>query len=445
VRVRDLVAYNGQDNPPVSYSAAIDDSVCVPHATTTAVPLSIYFIAVPAAGSADGGATTPPGADGVPALYQTTAALVGPFEPQDAAIPPGDMTATTLTVTWLPQGESTIQGYNIYFQDQGIGGTQTGVVADASPGPGIQAYCQTPLPCDGGISDDDGGFDDAGLDDGGYDDASTDGSADGGTTDATVHDAGPTDATLFDAGVADATLSDADAADSNASAGSCDGGRSDAMVQVDAAALLGLSDAALAEMGCIITGTENKNPPPQNNGLCVSGPLSSVFTVDGGTGSLASGTTLEAGTSTLTTVTDGGTDSGDASTTGTTGSTSLNTVVAETAGISNIPWKYLSIYQSGATTASYTVTGLTTGHQYAIGVAAVDSYGNTGPVALGCSTPTAVNDFYSAYTTDGGKAGGGFCSLSAVGSRTGGACVALSLAGLVVLIERRRRRTGRAS
>ena len=184
------------------------------------------------------------------------------------------------------------------------------------------------------------------------------------------------------------------------------------------------------------------------NATCVSGPLQSVFTVDGGLGSVVVGST-EGGTTGVLTLTDAGADasadSGDTGTTSLVGSTPAPGTVPETAGISNISSSYFNTYQAGAGISSYTVTGLTTGHQYAVAVAAVDSYGNVGPVGLGCSTPTAVNDFYSAYMNDGGSAGGGYCSLVALGAPTVGSLFGLGLTGAVVLFARRRRQHGRTS
>jgi hypothetical protein len=123
--------------------------------------------------------------------------------------------------------------------------------------------------------------------------------------------------------------------------------------------------------------------------------------------------------------------------------------VPETAGISVIPSRYLNFYDDEATDSNYTLTGLTTGHQYAITVAAVDSYGNVGPVGnLGCSTPTPVDDFYMAYTDDGGTAGGGYCALTAVGAVGApafGSVFGFGIAGSAVALARRRRRARRKS
>lgn len=50
---------------------------------------------------------------------------------------------------------------------------------------------------------------------------------------------------------------------------------------------------------------------------------------------------------------------------------------------------------------------------YAVGVAAYDSVGNVGKLSsLVCATPLPVDDFYKNYRNAGGRAGGGYCSLS---------------------------------
>ena len=421
LHVRDLVAYIGRSNPPVTYSAAMSSSVCVPSATVAAVPLKIYFMflpTTPVGGSLDGGivpAVAPP--DGISGLYPTTAALVGPFAPQDVSVPIGDITPTTLTVSWEPQSEAIIQGYNIYVQDQGVNGVNTGVVpADASPTTVVDVECHPRLSCDAGASPTkDAGTSDAGS---GADGASADGSDDDATADAQVQPTG------------------------------CDAGFSDAWVGVDAAAFAGQTAIALAAVGCEYTNPVNTKSPVTQSTTCVSGPLQSVFTVDAGLGSVVVGTS-DAGTSTLLTVSDASADasadSGDTGATTPIGTTPAAGTVPETAGISNISSSYFNSYQAGASVSSYTVTGLTTGHQYAVAVAAVDSYGNVGPIGIGCSTPTAVDDFYSAYLNDGGRAGGGYCSLGALGAPTFGSLFGLGLTGAAVLFARRRRQQGRTS
>jgi len=439
IHVRDLVAYIGQDNPPAAYSPTTDSSVCNPHATGGAVQLNIYFIFVPSGGTS----TTASPVDGVSGLYQTVAALVGPFAPQTVTVPNTGITANTLTVYWVPQSESSILGYNIYRQDQGLTGTDNGIKVDASPTLETQVYCHEPVACtipDAGDSTDAGGSNDAG--------GATDGEADAGTT-----DAGHGDATVARDATADATVTrDATLADAGGKSTTCDAGLGDALVPVDGAAYQGMSEAGIAAMGCEYGGSVSaQNPPTGGSGKCISGVLTSLFLDDGGLGSIETVASLDSGT-----IIDEGVDSGfdsgedadlttvtvDASTT----VTSTPGTIPETSGISLIPSQYFTYYSAGPDTTSYTLTGLTTGHQYAIAVAAVDAYGNVGPIGnLGCSTPTPVNDFFMQYTNDGGRAGGGFCSLSAVGAPTYGSVFGFGIAGSAVAFARRRRRTRRAA
>jgi hypothetical protein len=117
-------------------------------------------------------------------------------------------------------------------------------------------------------------------------------------------------------------------------------------------------------------------------------------------------------------------------------------------GISTVPSSYL-VGASGAgltvsdkSVGTYTITGLANGVTYNAVVSAVDAYGNIGPPSVEqCDYPAPVNDFWTDYRNDGGRAGGGFCALEAVG-----ASPVPSLAGVGLLIgagavvRRRRRR-----
>jgi hypothetical protein len=424
----DLISNIGQPNPPTSYDTvhasvlANGTALCQPYATTGAVTLSIYFIFVaPGTGS---GSTAPVPPDGVSGVYSTAAALVGPYAPVDVNVPTDELTPTTLTVNWTPQSEGTIQGYNIYVVDQGPDGGAAGrFVTDAGSTyypPSLlcpQSSCSTETDA-GHDAADAGGDTDAAKD-------ANDAAADA-AHDATVHDAGATST-------------------------SCDGG----LTPVDAGAYTDATAAALLSMGC-------QYKPPQNlqNGVtgtpsCHSNDLVNVFTIDAGLGAAAS--SEEAGTTTTTIIVDAG-DAGDLDA-GDSGSTQIasttNPTTQEVAGISNIA--LTPDYVAGSTVSSYTLTGLKTGDQYAIAVAAVDSYGNVGPLGVApsptngasgyaaCSTPTAVNDFFNAYETDGGRAGGGYCSVNAVGApETWGASLfGLSVAAAAVARVRRSRRRSR--
>jgi hypothetical protein len=99
------------------------------------------------------------------------------------------------------------------------------------------------------------------------------------------------------------------------------------------------------------------------------------------------------------------------------------------------------------TTTTIQVGNLSNGTKYTIGVAAVDQYGNVGPVSnVLCdqsTTPEPVNDFWQVYKSDGGQAGGGFCALEAVGAPGGSAAVFGGglVAAIGAIVARRRRRS----
>lgn len=87
---------------------------------------------------------------------------------------------------------------------------------------------------------------------------------------------------------------------------------------------------------------------------------------------------------------------------------------------------------------------LENGTLYAVGVAAVDGFGNPGKLSnLACATPEPINGFFEEYRAAGGKGGGGFCSLSRSDSARGLWLGAAALAGS--LFVRRRVKGGRRS
>jgi hypothetical protein len=126
-------------------------------------------------------------------------------------------------------------------------------------------------------------------------------------------------------------------------------------------------------------------------------------------------------------------------------------VVSASGGISTVPCSYVIGVGSGCysgagetvtgeSTTGYTITGLTNGRTYDVVVASVDGYGNVGPPSS-CvhDFPAPVTDFFSAYGKDGGKAGGGFCALEAVGLAGGSPAVFGGLAAAALALARRRR------
>ena len=124
-----------------------------------------------------------------------------------------------------------------------------------------------------------------------------------------------------------------------------------------------------------------------------------------------------------------------------------NATGSEAVGISEIDGGYLADSIAGGTSTSYTLSTLpdgrplVDGHQYAVAVAAFDDTGNVGLVSnLACQAPAAVVDFFNAYGSAGGGAGGGFCSLQAPGAPAFGSALGTVLGVAAVAFVRRRRR-----
>jgi len=103
-------------------------------------------------------------------------------------------------------------------------------------------------------------------------------------------------------------------------------------------------------------------------------------------------------------------------------------------------------YQCGSvgdrTSSSVRVTGLTNLVTVAVAVAATDLVGNVGPLSnVSCGTPEPVNGFDELYHQGGGTAGGGFCSISHLPGKRGGAGAGgLSFVVLAIWVQRRRAR-----
>ena len=68
--------------------------------------------------------------------------------------------------------------------------------------------------------------------------------------------------------------------------------------------------------------------------------------------------------------------------------------------------------QAGQLASRGTISGLTNGQLYAVGITSTDLVGNVGLLSnVRCKEPEEVTDFYEAYTEAGGEGGGGFCAL----------------------------------
>ncbi len=117
-------------------------------------------------------------------------------------------------------------------------------------------------------------------------------------------------------------------------------------------------------------------------------------------------------------------------------------------GLSTVPASYIVNANAGTGTtvsglsgSTYTITGLTDGTTYTVGVAAVDGSGNVGPLgSVACDFPAPVNDFWKLYRQDGGQAGGGYCALEAVGAPVGSSLAVAGLGTVALAVARRRRR-----
>jgi len=86
-----------------------------------------------------------------------------------------------------------------------------------------------------------------------------------------------------------------------------------------------------------------------------------------------------------------------------------------------------------------TIDGLTNHKRYAVAIAAVDKYENSGALSnYDCFMPRETNDFYTVYQGAGGQAGGGFCAIGAPGA-TPIAVLFLAVTALGLVARRFRR------
>jgi hypothetical protein len=95
---------------------------------------------------------------------------------------------------------------------------------------------------------------------------------------------------------------------------------------------------------------------------------------------------------------------------------------------------------TGESSGNFNLTGLSNSVKYNVTVAAVDNFGNIGPLATQvCAQPQPVNDFFKTYRLAGGEAGGGYCAVDSVGHSVGWG-VGIGAAAIAVVGGRRRRR-----
>jgi hypothetical protein len=134
VRVRDVVAYISTEEPPVEYTFQDSAASCESQSAPGGTALGIYFMAMEASGqavdgtSAEYGTVTSCSSSGSGTTGSTSfgADLVGPYAPTSVTAGIGE---NLIIVNWTPATDSTIQGYNIYCQDQGGAGPDSSTEA----------------------------------------------------------------------------------------------------------------------------------------------------------------------------------------------------------------------------------------------------------------------------------------------------------------------------
>jgi hypothetical protein len=352
-------------------SASQPESACHTQTSSGQVAMNIYFMFLPNTGDA---------APDAYLAYPLNADLVGPLAPYNLTAGIGDQ---LLLLNWSSQIDSTIQGFNIYAQDQGANGLGVGAEGGATA-------VTTPIYCH-----------------------------QGGTT--TCGDSG---------GAAD------DAADSTSPVDACTTTYSDASAYtevLDATSYSSMSDADLASLGCVRSSpVKGVSTGQLNGGACTSSVLVDKFTSNVTITATEEGGVdgVDAAVTPIVTSLDGAG--------GATGLVGISEIDASVYGVGNV---------GGNTTSSFNVETLpngqrlVNGHQYALAVAAYDDDGNVGLLSnLVCQTPEPIIDFWDRYTTDGGTAGGGFCALQAPGVPVAGSMFGMGVGVAMVAFARRRRR-----
>jgi MYXO-CTERM domain-containing protein len=409
VRVQDLVAYMETAVPQSGTYTAAKSSVCQAQTSATGEAMTIWFIPL-VGGQAVGTAIT----------YPIAVDMLGPPPPTGVSIMDGN---SLFVINWAANSDSVTQGYNVYLH--ALGPADAGAISEDFDADHI---------CTG---EGDGGSDDADTDaegvDGGADaddtgDGGTEASDDAGTPDAT---SSPADASIDVDASTDATSNAAD----GTAAGAADGGTP-------------LADATTAD-----TGTSSSSSGGSSGSGSSSGGSSTGSTGGGGgacanlrqpngnaicLGNTAHDNTLSTTVYTVasTTTSSTGDDAGVTPTSGGISAVSSQYLLNATAGMT----------VTGESSSTYTATGLDNNTVYAVAVSAVDDFGNVGPPSTpqACDFPAVVDDFWTAYTDDGGHAGGGFCALEAAGAPAGSTVAFGALGAGAIAVLRRRRLRGQS-
>jgi hypothetical protein len=179
-------------------------------------------------------------------------------------------------------------------------------------------------------------------------------------------------------------------------------------------------------------------PPPASDGGTGGAGGAGGAKGAGGTGT---GGTTGAGGKTAAGGADAGTKDGGTSSDAGAGGSSATSTATDDAGVSAGPGCPVSkaVVQGRVPDPGYanfsqqagpsTITGLTNGTAYAVGVVAYDKVGNVGQMSnVACGTPQPISDFFAIYRAEGGRAGGG-CEVAP--SRDG--ALAFTLAGAALL------------
>jgi hypothetical protein len=356
-----VLAYNASPNSTPGVNA------CHTQQASGAIGMTIYFMFVNGNEvDIDASATYPLNVD-----------MVGPLAPLDLTAGIGD---TLLILNWSPQTDSTIQGFNLYIQDQGVGGLGASSEAGSSSLE-MPIYCPTS----------------------------------GAST--TCVDAGTADGGAVIDGGCTTTLAP------DASFG----------IVADASSLLNDTDAQLSTLGCYRGAPRYAfDAGGPGAGSCVSTVLVDTFMTNV-TATPDSGL-IDGGESVIIPPSF---DAGDTGVSGGTESVGISEIdggsLAAQVGGNTTSSYTLTTLPSGGT--------LINGHQYAVAVAAFDDDGNVGLLSnLACQTPAPVVDFWNQYGRAGGLAGGGFCNLQGAGIPAFGSVFGLGIGLVAGAFMRRRRR-----
>jgi hypothetical protein len=349
-------------NPSPGTTPGVD--ACHTQQASGAVGLTIYFMFIEGDDiTLDASATYPLNVD-----------MVGPLAPQSLTAGIGD---TLLILNWSPQTDSTIQGFNLYIQDQGVGGLGAGSEAGSSS-------LETPIYC-----------------------------PTAGTT-TTCVDAGTRDGAVIDAGCTTTVSGDASFS-----------------IVADASSLMNATDADLAKEGCY-RGAPRYTFDAGGPGAasCVSTVLVDTFSTTV-TASATDGGFVDGSASVVVPL------STDAGVSGGTVGVGISEIpdadlAASVGGNTTSSYTLTTLPDGGP---------LINGHQYALAVAAFDDDGNVGLLSnLACQTPAPVVDFWNEYGRAGGLAGGGFCTLQGAGIPAFGSVFGVGVGLAAVAFARRRRR-----